>query len=120
MRRWIRRWLGVRNTDVEAAPTLPGGLTESGTGDALLWASMAQSGRSESSALGDPLFMGREARLNMEVDEAAVTQVAVTEENARAIVEASQRLRDHHERERASVSPVYNFGGECRWSGDSY
>ena len=47
----------------------------------------------------------------------ASSLVLCTDQNATALLEATQRVREHRERERASLRPVYNFGGEAAWSG---
>lgn len=67
--------------------------------------------------VGDPLCIFHETRLNMEVEDAIRTPVALTEANAAAVLDSTQRLREYREREKASLRPIYNFGNESCWSG---
>ena len=112
-------WRRTRKPEPETSGNLTPPIPELAPSDGMLpLLRLASAARSEASgSLTDPLFISREVRLNMEVDDAAVAQLRVTEQNAAAMVEATQRLRDYHERERSSVRPVYNFGGESFWSG---
>ena len=73
-------------------------------------------GRDSLTDLADPYYMAREVRVSMQLDDASAVPVAINEQNAAVIVEATQRVREYRERERASLPPVYNFG-ESAWSG---
>jgi len=57
-----------------------------------------------------------QTRVQLEVDEGLSVPVSPTEQNVGALLDVTQRLREYRERERASVLPVYNFGGESAWS----
>lgn len=58
-----------------------------------------------------------QTRVQLEVDEGLSVPVSPTEQNVGALLDVTQRLREYRERERASVLPVYNFGGDSVWSG---
>jgi len=55
--------------------------------------------------------------LALEVDEGLTVPVLLNEQNAGLILESTQRVREYREREKSSIPPVYNFGGEPHWSG---
>ena len=70
--------------------------------------------------LADPTFMFAETPLHMQLDEGGGVSVSLGDQNAAAMLETTQRIRETRERERSSVPPVYNFGGEARWSGGDW
>lgn len=76
--------------------------------------------REGAAGLADPTFMFAETPLHMQLDESGGVPVSLGDQNAAAILETTQRIRENRERERASVPPVYNFGGEARWSGGDW
>ena len=69
----------------------------------------------------------REVRATVEIgdesrsDVALSVPISLSDRNAGDILEVTQRLREQRDRERTSVSPVYNFGGgEQAWSGGDW
>lgn len=67
---------------------------------------------------GDLTTMCREwgdTRLNLELDDGFSVPVTLNDHNANRILEVTQRAREWRDRERASVPPVYNFGGDRAW-----
>ena len=76
--------------------------------------------RDPAGGLSDPYFLLPETRFQVPVDDAGPVAVSLGEQNAGAVVEATQRVREHHERERAAVPPVYNFGADSSWSGGDW
>ena len=55
-------------------------------------------------------------RMDLELDDGLTVPVLLSEQNAQRVVEATQRIRASREEERASLRPVYNFGGDPGWS----
>jgi hypothetical protein len=55
--------------------------------------------------------------LALEVDDGLTVSVLLNEQNAGLILETTQRAREYREREKSSIPPVYNFGGEPHWPG---
>ena len=60
----------------------------------------------------------QQTRLDVEVEDGIAIAVALNESNSAAVLEATQRLREYRERERVSVPPTYNFGGDGAWGND--
>lgn len=75
-------------------------------------------GTSDCDSLDDLPTLYREwgdTRLNLEVDDGFSVPVTLNDHNANTILEVTQRAREWRDRERASVPPVYNFGGDGAW-----
>lgn len=96
---------------------------EDATGESAIWplahppGSLPFLGSELTCGLDDDCRTIRPTRLEVEVDDGIVVPVVLDGRNALGVLEATQRLREYRERERASVRPVYNFGGDA-WSGD--
>jgi hypothetical protein len=58
--------------------------------------------------------------LDVEIDEGTAASVPFTDRDPARTLEVTQRARELRERERSSVRPVYNFGGESSWSGGEW
>jgi hypothetical protein len=56
-----------------------------------------------------------DTRMNLELDDGFSVPVTLNDHNASGILEVTQRARESRDRERASVPPVYNFGGDSAW-----
>lgn len=114
----MKWWRRQRTADPETPAAFPAPAESAGSDGMLPMLRLASAAQRDTAGTpGDPLFISREARLNMAVDDAAVAHLRVSEQNSRALLEATQRFRDLRERERAAVRPVYNFGGEGSWPG---
>lgn len=57
--------------------------------------------------------------VRVELDDGLTVPVELDDHNAALIVEATQRLREYREREKASVPPVQDFG-EPAWSASEW
>jgi hypothetical protein len=57
-------------------------------------------------------------RQSLEIDEGTTVPVSLSDRDPAIILEVTQRARELREREKSSVPPVYNFGGESSWSGE--
>jgi hypothetical protein len=51
--------------------------------------------------------------LTLQVEDGVGVPVVLTSQNAAAVLEATQRFRELRERDRASLPPVADFGGEA-------
>jgi hypothetical protein len=83
-----------------------------GTAQPLLWEA--------GSGLGDAYANLQQTRLDVEVEDGIAIQVALNDSNSAAVLDATQRLREYRERERLSVPPTYNFGGDVSWGGGDW
>ena len=71
----------------------------------------------EGTMLEDACREMQQTRMSLQVDDDLTVPIILTDQNANAIVELTQRAREHRERERSSIPPVYDFGRDASWPG---
>jgi hypothetical protein len=67
----------------------------------------------------DSVYREMQQTQSLELADGLCVHVRLDEQNAQRVLESTQRLRERHERERAAVPPVYDFGGDSWAGGDA-